>query len=418
MRFYPKLTLALLAWILPLRVDAAFTLDQIFEQSMKKSETLGLGQLAIEAQEAATSEIETRKNPRVRMSGEFDRVYSKLGDQNVLGQWQPRLLTEIRQPLYEGGSIKAQLNSVEQSAAAARWDLQGQKEELYRQVGQLFYQILSSEQDLLNLRESERIYRDRVKTLEARARIGKSRSAEVLSARTQMDAISAQIKATASQRDIAQRRLAYLAGTTAPLELSDRLLLSESSISSKNQQPIASVQAAQARIALADSRIEEKRSAVRPRIDLIAQHNWQYPFPDEQQFNSLSFGVGLSWTLYDAGENEAAIRSAVIDKNKAALTETLQTRESKLALDQAQQAYQDGLEQIRLYDKALEAAEKNVRLQQQEFENGLLTNLEVMQALDTRLQIKRNRDQAIYRAKLAKVEALLLTQGLPSNNSK
>jgi len=413
MRFSLKLTLVGLAWISPLRADAAFTLDQIFEQAIKKSETLGLGQLEIERQQAASSEIETRKNPRVRMSGEFDRVYSKLGDQNVLGQWQPRLLTEIRQPLYEGGSIKAQMNSLEQSTAAARWDLQGLKEDLYRQMGQLFYQIISAEQDLINLRESERIYRGRVKTLESRARIGKSRSAEVLSARTQMDAISAQIKASASQRDIAQRRLAYLAGTSAPLELSDRLSLSESSIPNNNQKPIASVQAAQARIALADSLIEEKRSAARPRVDLIAQHNWRYPFPDDQQFNSLSFGVGLTWTLYDAGETDAAIRTAVIDKTKASLTETLQTRESKLALDQAQQAYQDGLEQIRLYDKALEAAEKNVRIQQQEFENGLLTNLEVMQALDTRLQIKRNRDRALYQAKLAKVEALLLTQGLP-----
>ena len=64
-------------------------------------------------------------------------------------------------------------------------------------------------------------------------------------------------------------------------------------------------------------------------------------------------------------------------------------------------------------DQALAAAERNVKLQQNEFENGLLTNLEVMQALDQRLQIKRNRDQAVYNAKLAYVEAQLQVSGLP-----
>jgi outer membrane protein TolC len=148
-------------------------------------------------------------------------------------------------------------------------------------------------------------------------------------------------------------------------------------------------------------------------VDLIAAHAWNYPFPDGEQANRLSFGVGLTWTLYDAGEVEANVSTALIERQQANVTETLETRENTLVREQAEQAFRDGLVQIRLYDQALEASERNVKLHQQEFENGLLTNLEVQQALDQRLQIKRNRDRAVYDAKLAYVEAQLQLRGLP-----
>jgi outer membrane protein len=340
-------------------------------------------------------------------------VYSKVGSRDVQGEWEPSLQTELRHPLYEGGSIRAQLQSVEYLTTAARWDLEAAKEELYLQVAQLFYQIIGSEADIGNLHESERIYRERIRTLKSRARIGRSRDAEVLAAQTQLDAIVAQIKAAASARDIAQRRLAWLTGQAPPLTLRDRLNLADLKLSPSQQKVLPSVEAAKARVALAESRIEEARSVNKPRVDAIAAHNWNYPFPDGEQLNRLSFGVGLTWTLYDAGEVEASVSTALIERNQANVTQTLETRENSLIREQAEQAFQDGLVQIRLYDQALAAAERSVKIQQDEFENGLLTNLEVMQALDQRLQIKRNRDQAIYNAKLAYIEAQLQTRGLP-----
>jgi len=408
-----KLPLVGLAWALSWQASAAFTLDQTFDLALNKSESLTLGQLEIERQQQSGEAIKTRTRPRARLSGEFDRVYSKMGSANIRGDWQPSLQTEIRHPLYEGGGIKAQLQSVEYLTAAARWDLETLKEDLYLQIAQLFYQIVSSDADIANLRESESIYRRRVSTLQARARIGRSRDAEVLSARTQLEAINAQIQASTAARDIAQRRLASLTGQTPPLALRDQLTLSNATLNINQQKTLPSVEAARARIALAESRIEEARSASKPQVDLIAAHNWSYPFPDSEQMNRLSFGVGLTWTLYDAGEVEARVSTAVIERRQATVTESLETRENRLIREQAELAFRDGLEQIRLYDKALAAAERNVKIQQDEFENGLLTNLEVMQALDTRLQIKRNRDQALYNAKLAYIEAQLQVRGVP-----
>jgi outer membrane protein TolC len=408
-----KIPLVGLAWVLSSQAFAALTLDQTFDLAVKKSESLTLGQLEIERAQQSGEAIKTRNRPRARVIGDFDRVYSKVGSADVRGDWQPSLQTELRHPLYEGGSIKAQLQSVEHLTTAARWDLTAQKEDLYLQVARLFYQIVSAEADIGNLHESERIYRDRIRTLKARARIGRSRDAEVLAAQTQLDAIIAQIKATASARDIAQRRLAWLTGQAPPLALRDQVNLANLQLSPSQGKVLPSVEAARARVALAESRIEEARSVNKPRVDLIAAHAWNYPFPDGEQANRLSFGVGLTWTLYDAGEVEANVSTALIERQQANVTETLETRENTLVREQAEQAFRDGLVQIRLYDQALEASERNVKLHQQEFENGLLTNLEVQQALDQRLQIKRNRDRAVYDAKLAYVEAQLQLRGLP-----
>ncbi len=408
-----KIPVVGLAWALSFQASAAFTLDQTFDLAVKKSESLTLGQLEIERAQQSGEAIKTRTRPRVRLAGEFDRVYSKVGSSDIQGNWQPSVQTELRHPLYEGGSIRAQLQSVEHLTTAARWDLEAQKEQIYLQIAELFYQIIGSEADIGNLHESERIYRERLRTLKARAKIGRSRDAEVLAAQTQLDAIIAQIKAAASARDIAQRRLAWLTGQTPPMMLIDRLNLADLKLSPSQKKDLPTVEAAKARVALAESRMEEARSASKPRVDLIAAHSWNNPFPDGEQANRLSFGVGLTWTLYDAGEVEANVSSAVIERTQANVTQSLQSRENTLIREQAEQAFRDGLVQIRLYDEALSAAERNVKLQQDEFENGLLTNLEVMQALDQRLQIKRNRDQAIYNAKLAYVEAQLQVRGLP-----
>lgn len=404
---------ALLAWALSCQASAAFTLDQTYDLAVKKSESLTIGQLEIERAQQSGESIKTRARPRLRLNGDFDRVYSKVGSSDIRGDWQPAAQVELRHPLYEGGGIKAQLQSVEYLTTAARWDLEAQKEQLYLQIAELFYQIIGSEADIGNLHESERIYRERIRTLKARARIGRSRDAEVLAAQTQLDAIIAQIKAAASQRDIAQRRLAWLTGQTPPMVLADRLNLADLKLSPSQQKVLPTVEAAKARVALAESRIEEARAVNKPRVDAIAAHDWRYPFPDGEQSNRLSFGVGLTWTLYDAGEVEANVSNALIERNQANITQALQSRENTLIREQAEQAFRDGLVQIRLYDQALDAAERNVKIQQNEFENGLLTNLEVMQALDQRLQIKRNRDQAIYNAKLAYVEAQLQVRGLP-----
>jgi outer membrane protein len=408
-----KISLVGLAWALSWQASAAFTLEQTFDLAVKKSETLTLGQLEVERAQQSGEAIRTRERPRLKLNGDFDRVYTKLGSSDIRGDWQPTLQTELRHPLYEGGNIKAQLQSVEHLTTAARWDLETQKEQLYLQVAQLFYQIVGSEADLANLRESERVYRERIKILQGRVRIGRSRSAEVLAARTQLDTINAQIQAVSASRDIAQRRLAWLTGQPAPLSLTDPLRVSDLKLSGAPTKVLPSVEAARARVALAESRIEEFRSANKPRVDLIAAHNWNYPFPDGQQSNRLSFGVGLTWTLYDAGEVEANVSTAVIERKQANITEALESRENRLIREQAELALRDGLEQIRLYDQALAAAERNVKVHQEEFENGLLTNLEVMQAIDQRLQIKRSRDQALYNAKLAYIEAALQVRGLP-----
>ncbi len=415
MRFCPMMIVLGIASALSIRAEAAFTLDQVFAMAQQKSESLNISRLEIESLEQSGVVIETRNRPRILLSGEFDRAYTKLGSQDLKGDWQPSAHTEIRQPLYEGGRNAAQQKSLEQSKTAARWDMEARREYLYSQVSELFYQILSSEQDMANLRESEKIYQDRIKTLESRARIGKSRNAEVLAAKAQLDAISAQIKASASIQGIAQRNLSSLTGQQGPLALSDRVNLSTATLLPGPAKTIATVEAAKARIALAESRIEEQRIGNKPKVDLIAQHNWSYPFPDGTQANKLSFGVGLTWILYDGGEVEAQIANALTEKSKASVTESLQRRENTLARQQAEQAFRDGMEQIRLYDKALAAAERNVKVQQQEFENGMLSNLDVMQALDSRLQLKRSRDQALYRAKLAFVDAQLQLGGLAKN---
>jgi outer membrane protein TolC len=219
--YLPSLLLSL-----PLQA-APLTLNQVFQQASARSEPIQQAQLDIQRQEAARNEAQSLQGSRIRLDAGLDAAANKIEDRDLKTGLEPTIRTEWRHPLYDGGGREARIEATRSSQEAAQWDVVRLKEELYLQCAQLFYSIIGQERDVANLRESETIYRERIATLQQRARIGRSRRAEVLAAETQLEVIRAQLAASQQALRSAKSRLRWLIGAEASLDIQDTIDLAQ-----------------------------------------------------------------------------------------------------------------------------------------------------------------------------------------------
>src|SRR6185295_4454258 len=125
---------------------------------------------------------------------------------------QPLGRITASQPLFRGfrefAGIRQQRDLVEAQGAA--W--KAAVIQLYKDVATSFYTIVALEKDLANVREEIGLYDRRVKDLNARVRIGRSRVSEVLTVQSLQSTLSAQAEAIGGTIRTQRALLSFLTG--------------------------------------------------------------------------------------------------------------------------------------------------------------------------------------------------------------
>ena len=105
--------------------------------------------------------------------------------------------------------------------------------------------------------------------------------------------------------------------------------------------------------------------------------------------------------LYSGGYNDASAAQAGARASAAKLSLALAERSAATEVRQAHSSLEHSLTVIASLEKALGLAEENSVLQAKDYVYGLVTNLDVLNAMNTVLQTRLNLDQAKARAALA-----------------
>jgi outer membrane protein TolC len=384
----------------------AMTLDEIYGMALQQSEVLQTSQIDINIAGSERDRALTLIKPRVALSADGTYHINKYDKESWDDNLDSGVRTEFRQPLYDGGVSSASIAVAKAGIETSKWDYKTNEQNLYLQITNLFYELIAQNKDLINLEETIKIYKQRVGDLNEREKIGRSREAEVLAARTQLELTNSMIVATKINIGAAEEQLAWLSGQKPPLKLEDNLDVSQiqNAVIPSSKALLPSVEAAQARVNAAEAQIDLVRTGLNPSVDFIAAHNWRYQDASQQGYHDFAIGLGLNWTLYDAGSVNAAVTTASLQKSRATVQKQLADREGDLNFNIARRKLNDSLLQIKTYRSALDVVERTLKSQQSEFASGLITNLELLTTLDQRLEIRRNIDQAIYRAKLLYVQ--------------
>jgi len=380
-------------------------LEQYFAAALKRSETIAGQSELIQQAEERYKQANAARLPTV--SGVATQIWQ--ADPPAAAPATPTYLTHqgisrltVNQPLFRGFSEYAALRQTRALLGAQNEDYQRARVLLLQDVAQNFYTVLALEQDLLNYREEIRQNVAREQDLQARVRIGRSRTSEVLNVQAAISSLRAQVEQLNGQLGAAREVLAFLSGMDASTPLRDseapvaQIEPLQTYLSGIEERP--DIKASKQRYTAAQESVGVARGAHLPSVDLSGNYYLDRP----GYLKDITWDVQLSLTipLYAGGGTQSRVREALSQRTQAELGLSQARRLAEQEVRAAHAAVMFDLAQREALEKSTEAAAKSYEAQRREYRFGLVTNLDVLQALTALQQNQRALDRARYTTKL------------------
>jgi len=274
--------------------------------------------------------------------------------------------------------------------------------QLYRDVAQNFFDVLALEQDLVNLEQQIGHNRAREKELQDRVRIGRSRIGETLTVQSTISTLQAQVEQLRAQLSTAREVLAFLSGLPADTVLRDTEVLPDTPEGLDvylTRLPLRpDVKVARQRLQAAQENVSVAKGEHWPSLDLSANRYLERA----GNLENVEWDVTLALTvpLYSGGITASRVREAGSLQSQAELELSRANRLADQELRSLHQTVVLDRNQLQSLEKATEAAKKNYEAQQRDYRLGLVTNLDVLQALNSYQENQRALDRARFAAKL------------------
>lgn len=384
-------------WLLmiPAAVGAAepgFTLDDCFQAALKQSETLAGQTEQINQAEARYSQALAAVLPNFSLNGAYGYAQEKAGP--AASQTVAKL--SAVQPLFRGFREYAALRQSGNLITAEKeaWHWAGLQ--LYRDVAEALYTLQSLETEHAHLEIQLRLYDQRIKDLQDRVRIGRSRDSEVLSVQAAQAALQAQDQEQQGLVSVARDLMAFLTGlprdsqyqNPPPFAMAVEPL--ETCLGRLGGRPD---------IAAARAQAEANREAVGiaggghwPEVD--ASGNYYLYEQGVSPEDAWDAQVALTLPLFQGGAVSARTKEAQAQFRQSELTLRRLTRLAEQEIRSEYATLQSALAQRAAWEKASGLAHKNYLAVLREYNLGLATNLDVLKALADDQDILRSADRS------------------------
>jgi outer membrane protein len=383
----------------PARAAGPLTLADYYAAALKRSEVIATQSELIRQAEERTRQANAALLPTV--SGFASRLWlDELppGTSTTPSTFDRQTLAKLTatQPLFRGFREFAAIRQSEALRGAQADDYRNARVLLFKDVVVNFYTVLALESDLRNLEEEIRLNEERLKDIQARIRIGRSRVSEALNVETTVSSLRALVEQSRGQLQVAREAFAFLSGLDAATPLADteqlpaRLPPLDDHLAGIPARP--DVQAAGKRVAAARENIAVARGAHLPSLDL----NGNYYFERPGYLDDITWDVELALTvpIYAGGSVQSRVREADSQRTQAELAQSQVTRLAEQEVRALYQGVQYDLAQLAALEKSTEAAKKSYEAQSREYRLGLVINLDVLQALAAYQQNQRALDRA------------------------
>lgn len=382
----------------------ALTLDEYFAAALKRSEVVATQSELIRQAEARYKQAGAALRPTVDGVASYTRQDPVPTGESAASNFPNRQsLAKITatQPLFRGFRDLAAVRQTKALIGAQNQDYLSARTQLFKDVLRNFYTVLSIEQDLRNLDAEIRQDLDREKELNARIRIGRSRIGEVLTVQSNISTLRAQAQQLQGQLSVAREAFAFLSGLDPATPLRDTETLPagveplDEYLARLDLRP--DVKAGQQRLTAAQENTKVARGADRPSVDLNA--NRYLNRTGSLRDSEWDVGIALTVPIYTGGLLQAQVSEAVSQQTQAELSLSQIRRQAEEEIRSAHQSVVYDRLQVDALEKATEAARKNYQAQEHDYRLGLVTNLDVLQALTAYQENQRALDRARYTAK-------------------
>jgi len=398
----------------------ALTLDEYFAAALKRSEVVATqGELIRQAEERykqANSALRPTVNGVASYTRQDPIPAGELSTSTSPNRQSLAKLTAT-QPLFRGFREFAALRQTKALLGAQDQDYRNARAQLFMDVTQNFYTVLSIEQDLKNFGEEINQNIDREKELNGRVRIGRSRIGEVLFVQSTISTLRAQVEQLQAQLGTAREAFAFLSG------LASTTLLRDTEDLPVNLEPLddylarlelrPDVIAGRQRLSAARENTKVARGAHLPSLDLNA--NRYLERTGNLKDSTWDVGIALTVPIYAGGLLQSKVSEAVSQRTQAELSASQVSRQAEQEIRSIYQSVVFDRSQLDALEKATESARKNYEAQRRDYRLGLVTNLDVLQALTAFQENQRALDRARYTSKLdyLKLQAAAVRRPVP-----
>ena len=381
------------------------SLNDCYKSSLKRSEVLATQQeLVIQAEESyrrawgAILPTVTgyysyfrRNAPDLTSSG---NTVSSVGQQT--------LMITAGQPLFRGFRNFAAVSAAKASITAQEQAGQWAGTQLYRDVAQAYFTRLAVEKDLNVLDNQLDLYAKRIKELQDRINIGRSRITELLTVQSAQAILKAQREQVSGQLYVAKEVLAFLTGLDQDIKLDDLDEVPSQVGSLESYQSRISdrpdIMAAIKNVESFKSQVSVARGAHLPSVDLIG--NYYADRPDLSRNGDWDVGIAVTLPIFMGGITSSNVKTAQSQQRQSELQ---LSRVQRLALQEIRSLYHNlkaDLLQLTALQEAFNLAEKNYKANTKDYKLNLVNNLDVMQALAAYQDTQRSLEKIRYLTKI------------------
>ena len=369
-----------------LLAEKPLDLKDCFKAALKRSEVLATQQESV---------IQAEENYRrawgailPTINGSYSYLHQNASGLTASGNTdsspnQQTTMITADQPLFRGFRDFAAINASKASITAQEQARQWAGIQLYSDVAQAFYTRLSVQKDLEVLDNELELYQQRIKELQDRLAIGRSRITEVLTVQSAQAILKAQREQVLGQLNVAGEVLAFLTGLEQNIPLTDTNDAPATIASLETYQACIKARpdviAAEKNLEASESNITGAKGAYLPTADLTG--NYYLDRPDMGKNGTWDAGVAVILPLFAGGVNISNVRTAESQKRQSEMQLSLVER---MAVEEIRSLYHNlrsDIAQLSALQDAFDISEKNYKANVSDYERNLVSNLEKMRYL-------------------------------------
>lgn len=361
-------------------VADGLTLKECYDLALKRSESVAIRKEYIRENEGLILQSLSTALPQVAFA--YSQKWQDVRPNNTWGGSTPEGKFTFSQPLFTGFKEFSAIAASRHVGRQRQDELKRAEELLLTDVADAFYFYLSYQQDLDVLENMHRILVDRVAELERRQAIGKSRPSEVASAQVKLTRNEALIEVVRSQEQVAGQLMEFLIGRpfdrlveedipAGDVELTQLYLKAEDR---------ADIMAARENFAAYKNNITVARSSFFPTVELSG--NMYTKRGDTYEGNDWDATLAVNVPIFNGMQNVGQLTQARAQANVADLQLSRVKRQALLEIRSAYTQWRSAQEKLKAFVYAAEASTRNYQLQAEDFQKNLVSNLDVLQALE------------------------------------
>ncbi len=422
-----KLALCLtVAGLMPITASADESLTEAWSKALAADAGLAAVSLDAEAARANERAAKAARLPQL----EVGASYTKMADAPALSIITPEFAfvsprifdgddfvmrnAQVTLPIYAGGRLSAGVKAAGLGRSAAEADERRARAELKIAVAESYLGVLRSERAL-------RAAEANVAALDAHLQ-DVSAMVEV-QARANTDLLASRVAASAAKQQLARARLAYASALghynrhlgeplarkvelepvpPAVLEVANSAVVDLQNQAVRQRGELAGLEA-RADSLKAASKAEFGKML--PSVAVTASYQeLENTVLDRQAFSMV--GVGFRWALFDGGQ--ARHRAAALRRSSESVRQKRNELESivRLEVQQAQLGIEAADARVALTRDAIAEANENLRITRELYNESLVTNTQVLEAIALQIAAEGHAADAVFDAAIARLRLL------------